>query len=264
MSKFEIKESFDNFVYGTFNKLSNAMFQMSKHRRLMKENEKFRNIHQGERCFILGTGPSLKELDPKLLSNEITFGVNYLYKGKIVDELEPQYYCLYDENFYFKHLNDTKEVIEKLPRTTFFFRTNAIDVMQKNNLNGHNIYYQSCKVFQYKDFISVDMTRNMTAPYNVVLGCIQTAMFMGFKEIYLLGCDFNSFASLKLEHFYEQNNKPPREMTLGFELKYYSLVTYHHYALNKYAENNGIKIYNITPNSLLDAYPRKHMNEVFA
>lgn len=39
----------------------------------------FRNKHQGERCFILGNGPSLKNTDLSLLKNEITFGMNRIY-----------------------------------------------------------------------------------------------------------------------------------------------------------------------------------------
>lgn len=262
MSVTQIKEKLDNIMYGSFNICSNMAFRFSKYKKLMMQNEKFRNIHNGERCFILGTGPSLKEVDHKLLANEIIFGVNYLYRGKIIDYLKPQYYCLYDENFYYKNIDDTKELVDKLPGTTFFVRTNAIGAFTKNNIGSNNIYYQSCKVFQFSDYISVDMTRNMTAPFNVVPGCIQTAIYMGFKEIYLLGCDFNSFASTKLEHFYSQDNKPPRETKLGFELKEYAQVAFHHYALNMYAGKNNISIINITPNSLLDAYPRMHIDEV--
>jgi hypothetical protein len=35
--------------------------------------------HQGERCFILGNGPSLRHTDLSLLRDEITFGMNRIY-----------------------------------------------------------------------------------------------------------------------------------------------------------------------------------------
>ena len=35
--------------------------------------------HQGERCFILGNGPSLSHTDLSFLRNEITFGLNRIY-----------------------------------------------------------------------------------------------------------------------------------------------------------------------------------------
>jgi hypothetical protein len=38
-----------------------------------------KNAHQGERCFIIGNGPSLKKTDLSLLEGENTFGMNRFY-----------------------------------------------------------------------------------------------------------------------------------------------------------------------------------------
>ena len=35
--------------------------------------------HKGERCFIIGNGPSLKQTDLTKLKNEYTFGLNRIY-----------------------------------------------------------------------------------------------------------------------------------------------------------------------------------------
>ncbi len=47
----------------------------SNHRRI----EHFRDRHRGERCFILGNGPSLIRLDLSKLRGERTFGLNRIY-----------------------------------------------------------------------------------------------------------------------------------------------------------------------------------------
>jgi hypothetical protein len=39
----------------------------------------FKNKHKGQRCFIIGNGPSLKEMDLAPLRNEFTFGLNRIY-----------------------------------------------------------------------------------------------------------------------------------------------------------------------------------------
>jgi len=39
----------------------------------------FKNKHKGQRCFIVGNGPSLKEMDLAPLRNEFTFGLNRIY-----------------------------------------------------------------------------------------------------------------------------------------------------------------------------------------
>jgi len=38
-----------------------------------------RDLHQGERCFVIGNGPSLKQTDLGLLKGEFTFGLNRIY-----------------------------------------------------------------------------------------------------------------------------------------------------------------------------------------
>ncbi len=40
---------------------------------------KFRSIHKGEDCFILGNGPSLNKIDLSLLKNYHIFGLNKIY-----------------------------------------------------------------------------------------------------------------------------------------------------------------------------------------
>ncbi len=39
----------------------------------------FYNLHSGQRCFILGNGPSLRQTDLHLLRKEFTFGLNRVY-----------------------------------------------------------------------------------------------------------------------------------------------------------------------------------------
>ncbi len=40
-----------------------------------------KDIHRGQRCFIIGNGPSLKQTDLSLLKDEFTFGMNRIYLG---------------------------------------------------------------------------------------------------------------------------------------------------------------------------------------
>jgi hypothetical protein len=39
----------------------------------------YKDLHAGERCFILGNGPSLRKTDLAYLENEFTFGLNRIY-----------------------------------------------------------------------------------------------------------------------------------------------------------------------------------------
>ena len=57
-------------------------------------NSSLKNRHQGQRCFILGNGPSVKHLDLTSLQGEIVFSVSngYLHKG--YSDLAPAYHCI--------------------------------------------------------------------------------------------------------------------------------------------------------------------------
>lgn len=45
----------------------------------MERLSAFKDKHRGERCFIIGNGPSLNKMDLSYLKDEITFGVNKIY-----------------------------------------------------------------------------------------------------------------------------------------------------------------------------------------
>ena len=49
---------------------------------------------------------------------------------------------------------------------------------------------------------------------------------------------------------------------LAFYLKFYAICTEFHYLVSKYAKKRGVKIINLNPNSLLDAYPKMMSDEI--
>lgn len=55
-----------------------AAFHPWRRDSIHKLNE-LRNQHRGQRCFIIGNGPSLKNTDLSRLKNEFTFGMNRFY-----------------------------------------------------------------------------------------------------------------------------------------------------------------------------------------
>lgn len=48
-------------------------------RRSIRQLDALKDVHRGERCFILGNGPSLAKTDISLLKDEFTFGMNRVY-----------------------------------------------------------------------------------------------------------------------------------------------------------------------------------------
>ena len=85
---------------------------------------------------------------------------------------------------------------------------------------------------------------------------MQIAIYMGFKEIYLLGCD-NSYSDDKnKQHFVESGHYDPTYKTAGDRM----VVAY--MEAKKYADSKNVKIYNATRGGMLEVFPRVDLDEV--
>src|SRR5690625_1280148 len=95
------------FVYIPFVKYS-LMFHIKKILRISRINrhspfeklKKIKNKHQGERCFIIATGPSLTIGDLEKLNNEITISMNSICLAFDETDWRPTYYGIQDEGVY--------------------------------------------------------------------------------------------------------------------------------------------------------------------
>lgn len=269
MNSFQLKDEFDKNLYRLFNIVSDTLFAIKKKNKSFAKNEKFRNKHFGQRCFILATGPSLSKIDKKLidkLSSEVIFGVNSLYKAKITSDLIPSYYSLLDNNYWGVSKDEFSKVLEKYSSRPPVIITsqNAVSILNNLNKNFDHIFIHA-KHYPTDD-IRFDLTKNLSITLNVVSASIQAAIFMGFKEIYLLGCDYTYFCSLSNLHCYDDKDELSSlpKYNLSFYLKYYHLTTEFHYLIAKLAKKNGIKIINLTEGSLLDAYPHQKLTDVLS
>jgi hypothetical protein len=268
MSYYDVKNSIDNFLYCIFNYVSDLIFLSKiKERKLVKANKTIKDIHLGQRCFILGTGPSLNELSDEQvekLKKEITFGVNSLYKAKVVDNLTPQYYALFD-NFYWQDGGDfivgiKKKYAPNIP--VFLLDYRMKEIIDNLDVKPKAIYLYS-KKYPYKK-IDCCIDKNMYMAQNVIPFSILIAMYMGFKDIYLLGCDYNSFLNESGTHAYDDTEEINfnSEYNLAFYLKFYGITTNFHYLIAKLSKSKGVRIVNITPGSLLDAYHKKDVSSI--
>jgi len=138
--------------------------------------------HQGERCFIIGNGPSLKNTDLSLLKDEVTFGMNRIY-------------LLFDRvgfvTTYYVSVNDlvieqSAHDIVSLPCPKFIsWRTRDLidftDDMMFLHSRGEPMFY-------------TDITKGMWEGATVTYVAMQIAYYLGFREVILIGVD-HSFAT---------------------------------------------------------------------
>lgn len=260
MNKFELKDAFDKLIYKGFNILSEILFYIKKDERaLVAKNIEHKEKHRGEKLFIIGNGPSLNTLNHKhyeYISKHISFAVNFFYKNDKFPDFIPTYYAIVDPLCITKeYWKMYEEVSTKYKESTLITHYRAKKMVDKLDLKHEPIYLYSKKY--PTDYIESDISSNSFITMNVVSTCILTAIYMGAKEIYLIGTDYNSFASRDEVHFYKEDEalKGKIENRLGYQLKYYHITTEFHYLIAALAKKKGVKIVNLCETSLLDAYP---------
>lgn len=238
----------------------------------------------GGRCFILGNGPSIKEMDILKLKDEQTFVVNTFWNHPQCKELDPTYYTVVDEeifsdqetnNNYFLSDVIAHNKIASGHTTKFFFHIAGKELIEGKKLFSDNeIYYLAFNGF-FRDDLDFNIEIDKLIPHtkNVIVASLLIAIYMGFEEIYLLGVkhDFLAYPSYKhyenFKHFYKtnytQSNKNDIEYFKLAVMSYEQHITsvlrlFKNYRLlkEKIAKMNpNIKIYNATPGSFLDVFP---------
>ena len=263
MTKLDILNKIELPIFKSYNLSERISFLFKfKEKNLISKNIVLKNSCKKHECFIIGNGPSLKFIDLSLIKDYDTFTTNFFHKSE--NNFVSTYHVMVDGGFYNQHfdytLNAYKDITNKT-NTKFIFKTYAYDKLKNENVNLDNAYFIHTKLMQYNKFLKLDMCEDMTACVNVVLAAIQCAIYMGYKKIYLIGCDFNQYASMKPTHFYAKEAKE-RTVPMGVDLRWSSMAHFHHYALSNYARENDIEILNATEGSLIDAYERVKFDDI--
>lgn len=221
----------------------------------LRNNKMLKQKKNVEKCYVCGLGPSLRNIDLSKLDGD-TIVVNRFYKFPNNFHFKPTFYCLIDEGFYNgESVNDLRKAFTQYPNTCFVLNGKYKRLINRMFKEKSDVYYAFIGNGYLNKHSSIDFTKILPIVNNVVLFSILLALFLEYKEIILLGCDFNSFASLKPSHCYKDKEKE-RKWSMAFELFIYSFAADLHMRLNEYAVLHNIKIINATKGSLIDAYPR--------
>lgn len=217
---------------------------------------KFKDIHKGKRCFIIGNGPSLSYSDLEILykHQEICFGVNRIYLSYEHTKWRPSYYVTVD---YMVIQNDKAEInnLKGIKFIRHFYK--KID-----NCNLNDMYeFRGLSYQPGQPQISFDMYEGVYMGNTVIYDAIQIALYMGFSEIYLLGVDMTTGIRCedKGSHFYESVNHK-EVLGIGNMKEARKCLEY---AGNR-LEEFGIKLRNATRGGELEEIKRVNFDELFS
>lgn len=254
---------------------------------LAEPNAQYRGIHRGKRCFVLGNGPSLKSVDFSLLANEYTFTVNQLARRDDFPKLRTNYHVIQDESLFQLDPNrpEDLEIVDVLRRTTaggavLFLKTTAHDMVERFHLDQEmtiRYFMQS-----YGDWLSpefdYDFTEVQPQTWTVVQTAITLAVYMGFTEIILLGCDCTNIldllethdgkAELKRYAYKVTDNEKKRqarafaERDVPRELRRYADMIEDYDRLRQYCERQHVRLLNATDPTVLQCVTRVGLEDV--
>jgi hypothetical protein len=220
--------------------------------------QKFYKVHEGQRCFIMGCGPSLNKTNINLIKNEIIFGVNTLYKGMNKFGFDFEYYAISDYNVWQEHY---KQILSL--NTTLFIgsQVGKMYLSEKEKYQKYQkkdpIIIRSLGQLRFSNWKIKDMSFGLYDSHQIVSAmCLQIAYYMGFKEVYLLGCDCDYTGK---QHF----DGEKRQLDQGKYTNSYWAEVFDEYKIIKDVfEEDNRKIYNSTVGGKLEVFERKKLEEV--
>lgn len=139
-----------------------------------------RNSHAGERCVIIGNGPSLRDTDLKKLRNVFTIGMNRFYLA--FEELGFSTSILLSVNNLV--IEQCAEDFRALPIPVFVSWRGRKWIQPASNLH---YLYTSYLLPRFNPDASARLWEGAT----VTFVAMQLAYYMGFKQVVLIGVDHN-------------------------------------------------------------------------
>ena len=230
-----------------------------------------RNRHRGQRCFVIGNGPSLLTGDLDRLKNEITIASNKIYLAFGQTDWRPTYYTAIDTVV----MGNAADVISSLPFPKIFPRGTEHIVGVTPETMFCDLGVDWVDIGDFRPGFSPDLRHRIFGGECVTYFNIQVAYYLGCREIYLLGVDFSFVIPKKkvadkgyefiLESEGEQNHfvkdyRPVgekwtmphlREQRMAFEY------------CREYVRQHGGAVYNASRKSELDVFERVDFDALF-
>ena len=241
---------------------------------LMTRNEIFRDRHRGQRCFVIGNGPSLKHQDLSQLQGEITFACNSFFLHPEVRESGlPTYYFLSDPEYFdgTVPLDDFSQLMTAIGSTPIFVPYYAKDfVIKTGALPAEQTYYlATCGGLEESWRTRPDLTKAIPGVQTVVQLAVLAAMYMGCSPIYLMGLDHDwlSHGGQHLNFYSEENAEDQPQGNLPnwtYRTMMEAMLTMWkvYEMLLRIAEAEGIQIVNVTRGGFLDVFPRQSYESI--
>lgn len=246
-------------------------------RPVIARNHELHGRHAGERCFILGTSPSMVGLDLTFLKDELCVSVASFFLHPDFELIRPRYHCVAPS-----HAPFTAEEIAGwfarmepvMSETTPFLGFTDKRLVDEHKLfrNRDVRYLYTPDAWETSTNPTFDLSRPLPQCMSVSLLALMVALDLGCSEIYLLGIDHTQpildGGFVEYPHFYA--NDDPSALRLedqhgDLETHFFSQVMLwrQYKLLRTRAQGLGVAIANASPGGILDLFPRVQYESLF-
>ena len=241
---------------------------------------------KGKSLIVMGNGPSLRETIskfPDILTGHDTMAVNFAANTPEFSRLRPGHYILADPHFVDKEDPNVRKLWENLAGADRPMTLHLPVGMQAPELpaNIRVSRYNMTPAEGYDGVCHALYAKGLAVPRprNVLIPALMEGIREGYDEIWIVGADHTWPHTLYVDdrnrvvtvqpHFYEENPKELDRIAEAYAgvhihdvLGSMSVAFRSYHAIRRYADKVGVKIWNATPGSLIDAFERKKLEEI--
>ncbi len=250
-------------------------------------NKSLKKFHNNKRIFILGNGPSIKNIDFSLLENEILFSVNQITRLPFFKDLNIYYHIWADPFFFNLNLSneydsELLEIMNKISeaknKPTCFFPIYQKKFVTKYLKNLDFRFFYPTYRLEGNLNKKINLTSSFPSFFNVVQYAITISIYMGFNEIYLLGCEntsiltsINTRLNNSLNDSYSYNlssNEKTRMKKISDKITFESELSNNLNIIKDYkllkllCIRNNISLVNLTPFSLIEGISKSTLESI--
>ncbi|MDX2302490.1 MAG: hypothetical protein NW226_06795 [Microscillaceae bacterium] len=249
-------------------------FQWAVNKTILQQNKQLKGIGRGKRAFLFATGPSIKKENLKLLAGEDCYSLSNFFLHEDIVLLKPkfQFFAPYhpplDRNNFADWLDQADKRLP--PETKIFLGTSDEKLVKEYGLfPKREIYYVYMNT--HPNPRQIDLRRPIRKSQTIPLMALPVLVYMGYDEIYLLGCDHNILKSYgeQVHYFYEKKDEIRKNITGDY---WPSIIEHHLASLKVFQQYEFYKkiidktchtqVINLSAESWLDAFPKKALSEL--
>lgn len=195
-------------------------YSLLKNKAVLKRNSRLKAAAVGRDAYLLATGPSLKGVDLGFLEGKDCFSVSNFILHPQLNLISPKlhFFAPYHEPLIFdEYVSWLKQADSKLPASSgIVLGLQTKSTVEKYDLfRGREVHYLCLEKVALSSV--PDITRPVVAPQTSPIMVLPVLHYMGYKRVFLLGCDHNILKNYGgvVENFYSADQDPRKNATSG-------------------------------------------------